>query len=219
MRLKKRKQKANIRYFKTIDTVPAWNYFKAKEQQDTRFLLKLEDYEDLPEVNALEQKILDDTFEQLTIDIADFELKLSRKTFNLFQLTLRAAKLEAEMEQVNNILRLLHISGHDNENEKLLKKYGYSIRSNKSFEDELKRIFNQNKNKNIRIKELHAEIDAIAGKTTDETPIERVQIAIEKYNNRDIDIRSISLKKWLTLKNDLAIAIERQQAKNAKHGK
>ena len=122
--------------------------------------------------------------------------------------------MEAEQNQVNNIIKFLSVFGRNKDMECRLNALGYTIRAGKDFEEELKRIFNQNKNKSIKINELKAEINAIAGiNAGDKTPIEQIQIAVEKYNKRDIDLKNISIRKWITLKNDLAVAAERQHSK------
>jgi len=38
-----------MRYYKTIDTIPIWNLEKINETLDIRYLLKLDDYDELPE--------------------------------------------------------------------------------------------------------------------------------------------------------------------------
>lgn len=207
-------KKNKYRIYKTIDTCPAWNYYKAAENGDNRFLLELNNYDELPDVDARTLMELGLAFDKLSLDIADFELRLSRRSYNLFQLTLRATKLEAEQNQVNNIIKFLSVFGRNKDMECRLNALGYTIRAGKDFEEELKRIFNQNKNKSIKINELKAEINAIAGiNAGDKTPIEQIQIAVEKYNKRDIDLKNISIRKWITLKNDLAVAAERQHSK------
>nr|MDA3799792.1 hypothetical protein [Kiritimatiellia bacterium] len=90
---------------------------------------------------------------------------------------------------------------------------GYSIREGKVIGSEQNRIFNQNQNKKVRITEIENELDAITKVTGKEESIESIQIALEKHNNREINLKTTTLKKWIILKNNLIKEIDKQQLK------
>lgn len=200
-----------MKYYSDIDTIPIWNYNKWLQTENPRYFLILDYYDQLPDISdklshALTQKAVDIYFEA-----NELEMKLSKRNSYVFDLTKKLVKIEFEHNIVNNILQLLDLTGPENAH--FLKDYGYSIRDGKEFKEELKRIFNQNQNKKVKIKELKAEIEAINNKAGESDSIESVQVAIEKHNNREINLRTTTLKKWIILKNNLIKDIEKQQLK------
>lgn len=200
-----------MKYYSDIDTIPIWNYNKWLQTENPRYFLILDYYDQLPDISdklshALTQKAVDIYFEA-----NELEMKLSKRNSYVFDLTKKLVKIEFEHNIVNNILQLLDLTGPENVH--FLKDYGYSIRDGKEFKEELKRIFNQNQNKKVKIKELKAEIEAINNKAGESDSIESVQVAIEKHNNREINLRTTTLKKWIILKNNLIKDIEKQQLK------
>lgn len=202
-----------MNYYHSIDTVPIWNFSKWQSNEDVRYFLKVEDYEELPEITDKEATQLTSTAIEIYFEANEFELKMSTRNNYVFTLTKRLALVTAEHDIINNILQLLELTGPEPESEKLLNQVGYSIREGKDFYDEIKRIFNQNQNKKVKINELRSELEALTKKTGESESIESIQIALEKHNNRAIDLHTTTLKKWLILKNNLIKDIEKQQLK------
>lgn len=205
-----------MKHYKSIDTIPIWNYDKWLQTDDPRFLLKLSDYEDLPEVSTEYKSELQNAATEIHYQASEFELKKSKRNNIIFDLTKRLTNLECDYNLTNNILQLLELSGRDNQVEQLLQNAGYTIRDGKDFESELKRIYNQNQNKKSKINELRGELEAMTKNTGESQSIESIQIALERHNNMSIDLHSTTLKKWIILKNDLMKEIERQQMKKQK---
>lgn len=200
-----------MKHYSDIDTIPIWNYNKWLETEDPRYLLILDYYDELPGISDKFSHILTQKAVDIYFEANEIEMKLSTRNSYVFDLTKKLVKIEFEHNIVNNILQLLDLIGPDDQY--LLKDYGYSIREGKEFKEELKRIFNQNQNKKVKIKELKAEIEAINKKTGESESIESVQVALEKHNNREINLRTTTLKKWIILKNNLIKEVEKQQLK------
>jgi DNA repair ATPase RecN len=205
-----------MKYYKSIDTIPVWNYDKWLQTEDPRFLLKLPDYEELPEISDKIKTELHAAATEIHYQASEFELEKSKRNNIIFDLTKRLTNLECDYNLTNNILQLLELSGRDKQTEQLLQNAGYTLRDGKDFESELKRIYNQNQNKKSKINELRGELDAMTKNTGDPQSIESIQIALERHNNMSIDLHSTTLKKWIILKNDLMKEIERQQMKKQK---
>ena len=103
------------KYFNSPQTLPTWNYFEILESGDLRFLLILNDYTELPEIedkteleNIYTNKIL------YRMPAGSFELKLQRELLELCTLECkveigeeRTAKvfLERQKRKVNNLLK------------------------------------------------------------------------------------------------------------------
>jgi len=206
-----------MKFYRSIDTLPIWNYDKWLNSEDARYLLKVEDYDQLPEVNKKTLSEIENTAIDIYYQASEFELGTSKRNELIFNLTKKFTNLEFQYNHVNNLITLLSLAGPEPEILKLLSDAGYSIREGKDFEPELKRIFNQNKNKVAKINEVKAELESMTREGSGKTQIiEDVQVAIERHNNRDIDMRKTTVKKWLILKNNLYREIEKQQLKAKK---
>jgi len=206
-----------MKFYRSIDTLPIWNYDKWLNSDDARYLLKIDDYDQLPEVNKKTLSEIDNTAIDIYYQASEFELETSKRNELIFNLTKKLTNLEFQYNHVNNLITLLSLAGPEPEILKLLSDAGYSIREGKDFEPELKRIFNQNKNKVAKINEVKAELESMTREGSGKTQsIEDVQVAIERHNNRDIDLRKTTVKKWLILKNNLYKEIEKQQLKAKK---
>src|SRR6056297_546611 len=206
-----------MKFYRSIDTLPIWNYDKWLNSDDARYLLKIEDYDQLPEVNKKTLSDIENTAIDIYYQASEFELGTSKRNELIFNLTKKLTNLEFQYNHVNNLITLLSLAGPEPEIFKLLSDAGYSIREGKDFEPELKRIFNQKKNKVAKINEVKAELESMTREGSGKTQsIEDVQVAIERHNNRDIDLRKTTVKKWLILKNNLYREIEKQQLKAKK---
>ena len=203
-----------MKFYRSIDTLPIWNYDKWLNSEDARYLLKVEDYDQLPEVNKKTLSEIENTAIDIYYQASEFELGTSKRNELIFNLTKKLTNLEFQYNHVNNLITLLSLAGPEPGILKLLSDAGYSIREGKDFEPELKRIFNQNKNKVAKINEVKAELESMTREGSGKTQsIEDVQVSIERHNNRDIDLRKTTVKKWLILKNNLYREIEKQQLK------
>jgi hypothetical protein len=202
----------------SIDFIPAWNFLTAKQSGDVRYLIKNIDYERLPEILEIQRKTLENVFTFLDYQVAQFSIDTSRRNQIIFDLNKKIASMEADYNQVKNIVEYLLLAGPDEEFYPALKEGGFVIDMNLPFWNELERIKASNENKRIKINEQKAELKALTGSNTESNTneTEEVLIALEKHNKKDIDLKAITMRKWLTLKNDLSKAIEKQQLKSVK---
>mgnify|MGYP007017347554 FL=1 len=64
----------------------------------------------------------------------------------------------------------------------------------------------------IKINEKRDELKALTDSGNEKQPaIEKSLVLVEKHFGRDIDMRKISIKKWLTMKNQVLEDIKWQQ--------
>jgi len=205
----------------SFDYIPAWNYLKWVETQDARYLIKDIDYERLPDVFDIQRTRLNEAAEFIYNQVAQFSIDTSRRNKIVFDMEKRIAVMKQEYNQVINVLQYLEVKGIDHDFDAMLEAAGFRIDYAKPFWNELERIKGSNENKRIKINEQTAELNAIRGVTTTEQPVtkgemERAKMILEDYKNREIDLHKISMKYFLTLKQDLSDAIDRKTVKNAR---
>lgn len=59
------------KYYKSLDTLPYYCYEKVNEKKDLRYLLILDSYDELPDINGKTHDILADMWERLNDDAID----------------------------------------------------------------------------------------------------------------------------------------------------
>ena len=57
-----------MKYYRTIEDLPIWNFVKINETNDVRYMLKLDDYYDLPK-NKIDVDLLIDTYSKIANDL------------------------------------------------------------------------------------------------------------------------------------------------------
>jgi hypothetical protein len=97
-----------MKYFRTIEDLPIWNFEKVSETGDIRYILKLEDYFELPEEgfdpDALVDvfiKVSDDLFDNFGVDDKAITKMIEEK--DLLILKLRWLSGERTMKAIFNI--------------------------------------------------------------------------------------------------------------------
>ena len=97
-----------MKYYKTIEDLPIWNFEKVSETGDIRYILKLEDYFELPEEgfdpDALVDvfiKVSDDLFDNFGVDDKAITKMIEEK--DLLILKLRWLSGERTMKAIFNI--------------------------------------------------------------------------------------------------------------------
>jgi hypothetical protein len=95
---------------------------------------------------------------------------------------------------------------------------GFGVRSDQSIAENVKRLRARNQTRMIKINEKEEELKAlmrgegrISGERDKPEPIEKTLVAVEKHFGRDIDLTKVSVKKWLTMKNQVLEDIKRQK--------
>lgn len=202
--------------WRTIDFIPAWNYIKFDETSDTRYLLKGIDYECMPELFDIQIARLNQIGESLRFQVLQIELQNNRRNEIIFDIAKKIEMQTADYNEINNICNYMLIAGYDKDFKESLENYKYKIfTENGNIKDQLRQIMSQNENRKIKINEFKAEYDALTKQVDNgkKSTIENTQIIIEKHNGRDIDLKKITMKKWLALKNDYVNEMNRKTNK------
>lgn len=182
------------KYYRSIEFLPIIWFFKTLETGDLRYLLKLKDYEILPDrVNLEPLKIV---WSKIESDYGKEEDSNS----SIIQYTLAKSihKMELEYLMLWNIYNLMAIDHEGNEAKKILKYAGLDL-TPKQIEKKLKTLKNK----------INLKRESIKDQSLDNEKIEfyRVIDEIENIRGRSIDIYTTTVKQYIAIK------------KNIKHGK
>jgi len=220
--MKKFMQKLRTYYksnWRSIDFIPAWNYLQYKEKQDVRFLLKGIDYEELPLLFVRHHNILNAVATEMGYQVTQFEIENNRRNTNIFELTKRIEIKKAEYNNIRNICNYLLVAGQDDDFVIELYKAGFVIDKTKDFKDQIRIVLNSNENKLIKIYEDESELLALTKDTSGKKmTTDDVLNELDRFNKKDIDLKKITMKRYLSLTKELNDYIEKMKAKAVKHG-
>lgn len=205
-------------FYKSIETLPAWNYEKTLSTHDPRYILKGIDYEELPEMFDIDLERISIVMSDLHLQASQYEIESVNRNAIIFDMIKKLEVLKSEYHYVRAIISYLYMKGNDSYMIELLRSMGHVIK-NGDIKNQLQSIHNRNENVQIRIKQMQRELEAITGKGEKQTEADEVQLLIEQHQKREIDLHKISTKKWLILKHRLSEHIDKLQANKAKNGK
>jgi len=209
-------EKIEYKHFKSFEYLPMLNYYKIADSdvKDYRWLLKLEDYSDLPDVDT---EYLKDVFEDIENEVSDLGIKLNRSQSNEFDKYCAIDKLELQLQRVQVLLLSLSYE-YNEDNVKLLYDLGYRINPKNDYQSELKRIY-----KTSRIIETRIGIKASElrkpNSNQKKTDIDELIDGIERYrgmNPGSINPSTLPLKRWLIMYYKASQEIEQNQLKNGR---
>lgn len=200
----------NYKYYKSINFLIAFNYYEIKATGDLRYLLKLEDYEDLPD--DVDVEFLKPVMDEIYIQASEIGLKYNRKLQVRHDLNKSIHVLKSELELIHNGLQILAF-GRDDDVEKELLKYGYKIDDKKPYEDELIRIQKRSMHLLTKIKQKEYDLKDITPEDDDSDIQESVQ-AVSDYKGRDIDLKKITVKEWLIMEYGVVNSANKKALKN-----
>lgn len=209
---------SKLPYYRSIDTLPAWNYEKTLDTHDPRFLLKNIDYEDLPEMFGIDMDRLSIVMTEVHLQASQYEIDTVKRNAIVFDMIKKMEVLRCEYDYVRAIITYLYMKGHDNYMIEQLRSMGHVIKD-VDIKEQLTSIHNRNENLMIKINQLDREIKAITNTSTKKAEADEVQILIEQHQKREIDLRKITTKKWLILKHKLSEHIDKLQANKQRNGK
>lgn len=202
----------NIKIWKNIETCPAWNYYKAIET-DVRFLIRKVDIDELPKVKEKHLMQLNEQLSELSMQAAQYEIESVRRNEIIFDLTKKIEVMTADYVYIVALLEYVKIKGGDEKTQETLKNLGFAFRDEFSLDENVRRLKSRNENNLIKINERRDELKAMINikEKKKDAPIEKSLVLVEKHYNRDIDLKKISVKKWLTMKNQVLEDIKRSQ--------
>lgn len=194
-----------MNYYKSIDTLPIWNYSKIVEKDDLRFLIRSEEY-DFDYTPTKEEEFIWDQISKQYIEATSHRTENKRYSMllrNVLELTIKRDVIE-------NLCFILNIDITNEKALELLSNMGYKVKDKKDIDAVLKR----SKNLNTQIREKQLEIEREFGKQPLNTSFEAVVDKISDAKHRELDPKKISVKSWIAIEDNYIEQIKKQNAAN-----
>lgn len=182
-----KKSKSTYRYFRSIDFLPIFNFFKVTETGDKRFLLKIEDHELLPEIEDIE--FLNKAWDEIELQYGKAED--NNGAVIQFVIAKGIHKIELEYLVLWDLHNLMIIDEVGINAKECLEKAGYKGRDMKWIEKRIKILTNKIKLKRKDISDNNPE-----EKESDWTLIID---KIEDIKGRNIDVHKITVRQYLSM--------------------
>jgi hypothetical protein len=207
--------------WKNISFIPAYNCIEWQRTRDVRFLVKNIDYENMPPMFINQKNKLISAGNGLDLQCTQYEINSTKRNENIFILMKKIEAKRFDFNYIINICKYMMIAGKDEDFIKELTKSGYIIDNSKSFIDELQNVLKRNENKLIGIASDEAELKVltkcVGGNNYD---VEDLLSDLEKFHKKDfIDLKKITMLRYLSLKNQMNTFIEKSKQKKVSHGK
>lgn len=197
-------------HYKSLESVYMYNYYKVEETGDLRYLYKLDDYDDLPE---LETEHLKEVWESMQMEAQQIAVDNNPRLRNIFELQAKIVRKKADFDLIQILLPRLWDSKND-EFVQALSDLGYRINPKRDYHMEIKRISKQSQNLKTKIKQWEDEYNELTKSDGKTVSIHTEINNIERYLNSigSIDIRKTTMIKWLTLKHQVNIESIKKQS-------
>lgn len=185
---KKSEGSLKYNYYRSIDFLPLFNFFKTIESEDLRYLLKIDDYELMPEVDLKE---LGEAW--ININNEYEQTEDSNSTIIQFTTAKSIHNMELEYLMLWNIYNLMSIAP-DHEETKEVLNYANLNMTVKQIEKKLKALKNRISLKRIDIKKDESIVKPDYFQIIDK---------IEDVKGRAIDLNKTTVRQYIAIKKNL----------------
>lgn len=183
--------------YRSLDSIKVFNYYKCEETGDLRYLLKLEDYDVLPDVNV---DGLDVIWDELKNEVQQIGIDKSKRNQNVFDKQKKIHVASNDYRIVQQILYVLHYKKDDEFINILSDKYNYRINPNKDYHEELKRISKRSKIMLTQAKIWEHELSEMTKEPDNKITVWEEIESIGTHEKNDIDIYKMTMRIYLTKK-------------------
>jgi len=189
----------DYKYYKSIDFLPLFNFFKVIETGDYRYLLKLKDYEILPKTKH--------DLKLVWLDIQTQYSKADDSNYQIINFTQSKSmqKLQIDFLMIWNLYNLMVVAPDNKETLKLKKLAGLENESLKGIEKKLKGLRNK-----IEIKKKDLEKE-------ESKPIDYCEIIdqIEDIKGRAIDPFKTTVRQYIAIRKNIKNGNRQNNAKRS----
>jgi hypothetical protein len=204
----------SLRYYQSIEFLPIGCFRKIVETGDLRYLLKLEDYEYLPDcsLNLLE------IWEKINSEYMQFSKGQRKKMEVAFTLEKEITRLKIDYWIAQGLIYAIGIDKKGRADHiKDLAEIGYSIEytDERDLIEKLKAAQNWSRGMITQRKIREAELKRLTKEEEGGGTFEELVDAVEVYKGYKIDIWTTSTKQWLTMVNNYEKYIKEMK----KHGR
>ena len=199
-----KKLNKNYKYYKSIDYLPLFNFFMVHKKNDLRYILKLEEYETLPD--NIDLKELEKPWEDILIQYQEEE-DSNASTIKFIQAK-TIFNLESEYLVLWNIYNLLTTIPENKEIRQIKKEAGLEGKDAEWIKKKLKALNNQ-----ILIKRKDIEKDEPKNKTFD---FYRIIDEIESFKGYQINMHKTTVSQYIAIKKNIKAKQANGRQNNAK---
>lgn len=160
------RKKDVIKFYTSIKNIPIFNFFETYENQDIRYILKLDSYDELPSISDKLSSQLTGIFEDISNDYSEL---LNIRADKFVENNQKIMRLSLKKNRINYIVSILRYKYFPDikvdhgylENE--LKNYGYQLNYSNELEfyEELNKIGGKTKGIDFNIKSIEQELENI----------------------------------------------------------
>lgn len=194
---KNSENKLDYKYYLSIDFLPLFNFFKVIETGDHRYLLKLKDYEILPNTSIDLKKVwIDIQFQYSKADDSNHQIINFTESKSL-------QRMQIEFLMLWNLYNLMVVAPEHKETLKLKKYANLENENLKTIEKRIKALKNR-----IEIKKKDYE-------TKDTKPIDfwRIIDEIEDLKGRSIDVMKTTVRQYIAIRKNIKNGNRQNNAK------
>lgn len=195
------------RKYRSIHYLPVDNFVAISRTSDLRYLLKIEDYEYLPEIPEDESLELQSIWEQIEEEY--YKEDAQRRV----QAEVTQGKSLLELQTKYVLLNTLLFAVEYNPSYvKDIEELGFKISPERSLKEEVERISKESGQilTRIRIKQKEYERTQQRDKGIE---FEELLDIIEKYKGHQVDTSKITVKKWIAIKNNFLKHIKEENGR------
>jgi hypothetical protein len=190
--------KGSYDYYKSIEFLPVQNFFWIIEKQDLRYLLKLKDYEKLPEIQYSLEEIWEDILNQYYDAEGD-------NAINLYFNNIKALhRLEIQHQLFWNLHTILSVDSENRKANEIADENGIEKK------DRIKVLWKLCKNLKTKKQLKQKDIENI-DQNEEKHNFDEIIDIVEDMKGRPLDLSKITVKKWIAIKSNL-----KEKAKQAK---
>jgi len=206
-------ERRKYKYYKSIEFCPFWNFFKCIETEDYRYILKLDNYEDLPNTLNTYSKEFGELSYQYQDASDTIKSQLNRRKVQNTQ------EIRLKMLILTNCITLLSITTDKNAIDFIT--YHYPKTKDMTGNKMLEYLISQFKGLKTLYNNKVSELER--GKS-DNVKIDMYEIlnALEQYKGYNINPHELTVKKFIALRNNFekwAIHKQNEAAKIVGNGK
>jgi hypothetical protein len=193
-----KKDTPSYKKYHSIQFLPVDNFILVIRNKDLRYLLKLEDYEYLPEISEQEQNELQSIWETIEEEYA----KEDRQQKNIIEL--EVSKTITDLQNQYMIFNsYVFLAGFKPEFVEKLGELGYRIDKTKSPIEALENLSKQVGGQILtRIRIKQAELERYQKVSEQSAEFEDVLDVVEKYKGHYLNTKELTVKRWISIKNN-----------------
>jgi hypothetical protein len=184
----RKNQSKELDIYRSIDTLPAWNWYKLKETKDLGYLLKLNDYDTIPEFHT---ETLAQVYNKIATEIANYSDSNALVVYK--EKTAELLNLRNKFNILSDCLIVLSLNEQNSDAEEIVKKYLPNFKNIAELKGNVIGLKKKIEMKYAEYKEKYQDSDE------KELDIYEILDKIGQWRQTTIDPRNITVKQYLVM--------------------